>query len=106
VNRLILVLIAVALLVVPVSAQDIQATLNVTPSTIKAGEIVNVHLNIKGASIESPSPVDAVLLMDRSGSMKDWIPTYYEKKNVEVNDLSVDKWKKVGEFKLNKTGFI
>ena len=105
-NRLILVLIAVALLVVPVSAQDIQATLNVTPSTIKAGEIVNVHLNIKGASIESPSPVDVVLLMDRSGSMKDWIPTYYEKKNVEVNDLSVDKWKKVGEFKLNKTGFI
>ncbi len=87
-----------------VQAEQIKLNVSVNPSTIYAGQTARVTIKVTGNSKVQKQlvPLDAILVMDCSGSMKRYSNIINGPRNVKLTL----NWKRVGEFTLNKTSIV
>jgi len=107
-QMLLRVVLAIAILLAIISTanagEEITVNVSADPSTVVIGKDVEVTLTLKGATeeITSYEPLDVMLVMDCSGSMKRYGDIIAGPYNVELTT----SYKKVGEFTLSSTSDV
>ena len=96
--------ITIALLIPTVYAEQVKLGVDIYPQSVYEGGTAKVSINVSGASESQVQtiPVDVMLVMDCSGSM-------YRYGNIISGPYNVTlktSWRKIGEFRLNKTSNV